>query len=74
MRTTLDFFNARLGEHKPGDEIALTVFHQDDLRTFRIKLSTRPDDNYRFVPVKNPTPEQERVYMGWLGASLPKGD
>jgi predicted metalloprotease with PDZ domain len=74
MRTNLDFFNARVGEHKPGEEIALTIFRQDDLRTFRIKLGTRPDDNYRIVPVKNPTPEQARTYESWLGAPLPKGN
>ena len=74
MRTNLDFFNARVGEHKPGEEIALTIFRQDDLRTFRIKLGTRPDDNYRLVPIKNPTPEQARIYEAWLGAPLPKGN
>ncbi len=74
MRTNLDFFNARVGEHKPGEEITLTVFRQDDLHTFHIKLGTRPDDNYRLVPVRNPTPEQERTYMNWLGAPLPKGN
>jgi predicted metalloprotease with PDZ domain len=74
VRASLAFFNARLDEHKPGDEIQLQVFRADDLRTFRIKLGTRPDENYRIVPVKNPTPEQARVYEGWLSAPLPKGN
>jgi predicted metalloprotease with PDZ domain len=72
--STLDFFNARVAERKPGDEIQLTIFRADDLRTFRIKLGGRVEENYRIVPVKNPTPEQARIYQAWLGAPLPKGN
>jgi predicted metalloprotease with PDZ domain len=72
-RATLNFFTARLEEKRPNDEIQLTIFRADDLRTFRIKLGTRPEENYRIVPIKNPTPEQARLYESWLGAELPKG-
>ncbi|HYX43364.1 MAG TPA: PDZ domain-containing protein, partial [Pyrinomonadaceae bacterium] len=72
-RASLDFFNARIGEKRPNDEIQLTIFRADDLRIFRIKLGTRTDENYRIVPVHNPTPEQARLYESWLGAPLPKG-
>ncbi|MFL6211117.1 MAG: M61 family metallopeptidase [Pyrinomonadaceae bacterium] len=71
---TLDSFNARVAERKPGDEIQLTLFRADDLRTFRIKLGGRVEESYRIVPGKNPTPEQARVYQAWLGAPLPKGN
>ncbi|HEX8069245.1 MAG TPA: PDZ domain-containing protein [Pyrinomonadaceae bacterium] len=74
QRATLAFFNARLDERQPGDEIALTVFRGEDLRAFKIKLGARPDENYRLVPVKNPTPEQARLYEAWLGAPLVKGN
>jgi predicted metalloprotease with PDZ domain len=72
-RASLDFFNARIGEKHAGDEIQLTIFRADDLRTFRIKLGTRTEENYRIVPSKNPTPEQAHIYESWLGAPLPKG-
>jgi predicted metalloprotease with PDZ domain len=74
QRATLASFNARLEERKPGDEITLTVFRNDDLRTFKLKLGARPEENYRIVPVKNPTPEQARLYETWLAAPLPKGN
>jgi predicted metalloprotease with PDZ domain len=72
MRATLDFLNARLNERKPGDEVRITVFRNDDLRTFTVKLGARPDNGYRIVPVKNPTAEQTRLYEQWMGAPLPK--
>jgi predicted metalloprotease with PDZ domain len=72
-RASLDFFNARIGEKHAGDEIQLTIFRADELRTFRVKLGTRIEENYRIVPLKNPTPEQARLYESWLGAPLPKG-
>ncbi len=74
LRANQTFFDARVDEHKPGDEVQVTLFRADDMRVFRIKLGTRPDDNYRFVPVKNPTPAQARIYEGWLGAPLPKSN
>jgi predicted metalloprotease with PDZ domain len=72
MRATLDFLNARLNEHKPGDELRVTVFRNDDLRDLTIKLGARPDNGYRIVPVKNPTPEQSRLYEQWMSAPLQK--
>jgi predicted metalloprotease with PDZ domain len=72
MRATLDFLNARLNEKKPGDEVRVTVFRADELRTFTIKLGARPDNGYRIVPVKNPTPEQARLYEQWMSAPLVK--
>ncbi len=72
QHTALDFFNARLDELRPGDEIQLTLFRQDNLRTLRIKLGARAPENYRIVPINNPTPAQARLYEGWLSAPLPK--
>ena len=72
LRVTQAAFNARLDERRPGDRIQLTVFRQDDLRTFNIKLGGRVEPSYRIVPVKNPTAEQARLYEGWLGAPLRK--
>ncbi|MDQ3907014.1 MAG: PDZ domain-containing protein, partial [Acidobacteriota bacterium] len=69
-RATLDFLNARLNEHKPGDEIRVTVFRNDDLRTLTIKLGARPPDSFRIAAVKNPTPDQARLYEQWMGAPL----
>ena len=72
-RATLAFLNARLEEKRPGDQLALTVFRFDELRTFNIKLGARADAPYRILPVKQPTPDQTRNYQSWLGAPFPKG-
>ncbi len=72
QRVTLTTFNARLEEKSPGDEARVTVFRLDELRTFNVKLGARAEENYRLVPVKQPTAEQSRLYEGWLNAPLVK--
>ncbi|HEY9284996.1 MAG TPA: PDZ domain-containing protein [Pyrinomonadaceae bacterium] len=71
-RANLTFLNARLEDKRPGDELRLTVFRADELRTLTIKLGGRPEENYRIAPVRQPTPEQMRLYEAWLGAPFPK--
>jgi predicted metalloprotease with PDZ domain len=71
-RASLTFLDARLEEKRPGDELRLTVFRADELRTLTIRLGGRPEENYRIAPVRNPTPEQARQYEAWLGAPFPK--
>ena len=67
QRVNRDSFLARLAEKRPGDLLNLTLFRDDDLRTFAIKLGKTPVVDYRIVPVKQPTPEQARQYRAWLG-------
>jgi predicted metalloprotease with PDZ domain len=71
-RASFTFLNARLEEKRPGDELRLTVFRTDELRTITVKLSGRAEENYRIAPVRQPTPEQKRLYEAWLGAPFPK--
>ena len=67
QRVNRDSFLARLAEKRPGDLLNLTLFRDDDLRTFAIKLGKTPVVDYRIVPIKQPTPEQARQYRAWLG-------
>jgi predicted metalloprotease with PDZ domain len=62
----LTTFNARLEERRPGDEVRLTVFRLDELRNVTFKLGGRAEENYRIVPLATQTPEQKRLYDGWL--------
>lgn len=71
-RASLNFLNARLAEKKPGDNVTLTVFRTDELRTLTVKLGSRTEGAYRIVPVASPTAEQMRLYESWLGAPFPK--
>lgn len=70
MRVTKDFFEARLGEKRPGQLVNLTIFRFDDLSSLPIKLGMSSDAVYRIVAVANPTAEQQRVYQSWLNAPL----
>jgi predicted metalloprotease with PDZ domain len=67
-----DFLTARLADKRPGDQLALTIFRGDELRTFNIKLGARPATAYRIVPLPGATDEQRRNYQAWLGAPFPQ--
>jgi predicted metalloprotease with PDZ domain len=67
QRVNQTSFLARIAEKRPGDTITLTVFRDDDLRTFTVKLGGRVVPDYRFVPLPRPTPEQMREFRSWLG-------
>ncbi|HEX6182595.1 MAG TPA: PDZ domain-containing protein [Pyrinomonadaceae bacterium] len=71
-RVARDFLNARLAEKRPGEQVALTVFRGDELRTFNVRLGGRPAATYRIVPRPDATEQQRRNYQSWLGAPFPK--
>jgi predicted metalloprotease with PDZ domain len=71
-RATLAFFNERLSDKRPGEQLALTIFRADELRTISVKLGSRPAAAYRIIPVAAPTEQQRRNYQAWLGAPFPK--
>jgi predicted metalloprotease with PDZ domain len=66
MRANKEFFDARIAEKKPGDQINLTIFRFDDLSTIPIKLGGRINPPYSIVPVEKPSDEQKRIYQDWL--------
>jgi predicted metalloprotease with PDZ domain len=66
QRINQQLFLAKLADKRPGDMLNLTIFRDDDLRTFAIKLGKRVTTDYRIVPVKQPTPEQTRLYRAWV--------
>jgi predicted metalloprotease with PDZ domain len=72
MRTTKEFFDARIAEKRPGDLVSLTIFRSDDLSTLVIKLGGRVDSVYRIIPVDNPDALQKQIYQSWVGTSTTK--
>jgi predicted metalloprotease with PDZ domain len=60
----------RLRDFKPGDALQVTFFHQDELRSQAVTLAPPQPTRYRLLPVAYPTGDQERNFVGWLGASL----
>ncbi len=59
--------NALVEEHAPGDEITLTYFHHDRLRTVTLALAGSPYGDYELGRVDNPTELQRAVFEAWLG-------
>lgn len=70
IRVTADQFNDRLKDFAPGETIAIAAFHQDELKTVHLTLAAPRPAHFRLVPVEHPTAEQERLFAGWLSASL----
>ena len=60
----------QLAARRPGEIVRFTVERDGELRTFDITLGGRPP--HPVAPVANPTPEQKRLFEGWLGAPFPK--
>ena len=71
-RATLAFLNERISDKRPGEQLTLTVFRGDELRTVSVKLGSRAAAAYRIVPVAAPDEQQRRNYQAWLGAPFPK--
>ncbi|MTJ09031.1 M61 family metallopeptidase [Anabaena sp. UHCC 0204] len=62
--------NERLKDYQPNDSIQITVFHQDELRTYCVTLAAPIPNHYQLVPVQNPDLSQQEKFAGWLGTSL----
>jgi len=70
FRASSEQWNERLKDYRPGDRVELTFFHQDELRTYAVKLAEPPASQYKILPVEQPSAAQEQNFQGWLGESL----
>lgn len=66
MRIDAVSLGARLSEHRPGDQVVLSLFRRDELLHIPIGLAAAPYDTLKLVRSANPTPQQERLYADWL--------
>ncbi|MBV8857155.1 MAG: M61 family metallopeptidase [Acidobacteria bacterium] len=71
-RATLAFLNQRISDKRPGEQLTLTVFRGDELRTLSFKLGAHTAAAYRILPRPDATEQQRRNYQAWLGAPFPK--
>ncbi|MDF0554692.1 M61 family metallopeptidase [Kamptonema sp. UHCC 0994] len=72
FRVTAEHLSDRLKDYKPGDAIAVSVFHQDELRTCQVTLVKPRPNRYQIVTLEQPTPIQKQNFAGWLGVPLSK--
>ena len=61
----------RLKAYECGDEVALTLFRRDELRTVKVALAGRPKAKWVVKRIDEPSPSQQAVYTSWLGQDWP---
>jgi predicted metalloprotease with PDZ domain len=72
LRVDLSTLKDRLGTKKPGDEVTLTLFRRDELRTVTVKLGEKPPEKFSVMPVGDATAEEKAAYQAWLGQPFPE--
>ncbi|MTJ11716.1 M61 family metallopeptidase [Anabaena sp. UHCC 0187] len=62
--------NERLKDYQANDSIQVTVFHQDELRTYAVILAAPIPGKYQIKSVENPSSTEMDNFVGWLGVPL----
>ncbi len=58
----------RLQQYQPGQEIQLTVFHGDLLRTMPITLAEPQSQQYKVQAIDRMSPRQQQLFTDWIGS------
>lgn len=67
VRVNAEQLGDRLRDYAPGDRMALSVFHGDELKTYVLNLASPQALRYTLTPIHAPTPDQQNRLDGWLG-------
>ena len=67
IKVTGKELNQRLKNYQPQDTIEITVFHQDELRTYNVTLAEPRANKYQVIEIENPTKEQKDNFRKFLG-------
>jgi len=59
----------RLADGKPGQEVTVSFFRQDRLRSVTLRLARNPERKWTFTALPNLSPEQRRIRRQWLGVA-----
>ncbi|WP_414623586.1 M61 family metallopeptidase [Calothrix sp. CCY 0018] len=66
IKVTGKELNERLKDYQPQDTIEITVFHQDELRTYSVTLAEPRANKYEVVPVEKPSAVQKKNFAKFL--------
>ncbi len=66
IKVTGKQLNERLKDYQPQDTIEITVFHQDELRTYSVTLAEPRAKKYEVVPVEKPSAVQKKNFAKFL--------
>ncbi len=69
-RASQTILTSYVSERKPADKIKLTVFRFDELREIEITLGGQAKQDFKITAIENPTDEQKRIYLSYLGTEL----
>jgi predicted metalloprotease with PDZ domain len=72
FRIKAEQISDRLQDFQPGDTIELTLFHQDQLRTCQLTLTSPQPNLYKIVSLEQPSLESQRNFTQWLGCAYQK--
>jgi len=68
-RTTGATVGKRLADGKPGQDIAVSFFRKDRLRTTKLRLVRNPERKWAFAVDTEASPRTRRLRARWLGVS-----
>lgn len=68
IRVSAEQLSDRLKDYQPGNAIAVSIFHQDQLRTCNVTLDEPRPTRYQVVLLENPSDAQKQNLTGWLGS------
>lgn len=68
IRVSAEQLSDRLKDYQPGNAIAVSIFHQDQLRTCKVTLDEPRPTRYQVVLLENPSDAQKQNLTGWLGS------
>ena len=66
IKVTGKQLSERLKDYQPQDTVEITVFHQDELRSYSVTLDEPRANKYEVVPVKNPSAAQKENFTKFL--------
>ncbi|MGD1910212.1 MAG: M61 family metallopeptidase [Rivularia sp. (in: cyanobacteria)] len=66
IKVTANQLNERLNNYQPYDTIQVTVFHQDELRTYSVTLAEPRGNKYQVVTIENPSSSQKENFTQFL--------
>ncbi|PIG91222.1 M61 family metallopeptidase [Gloeocapsopsis sp. IPPAS B-1203] len=70
IRVQATHLSDRLKDYQLYDKIQVSVFHQDELRTYDVTLAEPRPNKYQIVPVDHPSATQQQNFQAWLAVPL----
>ena len=67
IKVTAAQLKERLKDHQAEEIVSVTVFHQDELKTFSVTLGKPQPSRYEIIEMENTSPLQQEKLRGWLG-------